>query len=425
MRLIRLNFIRPQTRLFLYAIMLLPASLASAEAQDWPEFRGPEGRGIAEGHQFPTDNLHRHIAWQVPIHGKGWSSPVVQAGQVWLTTATEDGTKMSTICVDLKTGKKLLDRVIHENKSPDFCHPTNSYASCTPVVESGRVYLHFGKYGTTCLDTQTFETLWQRTDFPCDHFRGPASSPILSGDLLIVAFDGADRQYVVGLNKRTGETVWKTDRNIDYGTDNGDSKKAYGTGTVFSVNDQPLLVLPSAVATIAYRPTTGEEVWKVYHGGMNASARVQPTADGNLLITNGMGKMVAVKPEGSGDITDSGIAWRLSRGVARKSTPLVIGDRFFMINDQGIASWYDAATGEAIWQQRVGGSFSASPVFDGSSIFVCSEQGEVLAFAPTDEFQQLGTSKLGAGFKATPALTGARMVLRSFDQLIAVEATPK
>ena len=154
------------------------ASFAQEEVNGWTEFRGTGGTGTVEGVAFPSEIAASDIEWETKIHGKGWSSPVVFGDQVWLTTATEDGKEMSAICVSLETGKVLLDRVIHKNEKPDFCHPTNSYASPTPAVEAGRVYVHFGKYGTTCLDTKTFKTIWQRTDLECDHFRGPGSSPI-------------------------------------------------------------------------------------------------------------------------------------------------------------------------------------------------------------------------------------------------------
>ncbi len=215
--------------------------------RNWPEFRGPTADGHASQSELPVEfGEDKNVQWKVAIHGKGWSSPVIWGEQVWLTTATEDGTRMSVICVELATGKVLHDFVLYENETPDFCHPTNSYASPTPAIEDGRLYVHFGKYGTACIDTQTAEVIWSRTDFECDHYRGPASSPILFAGLLIVAFDGYDQQYVVALDKTTGQTRWKRDRNIEYAKDNGDWKKAYGTGSIFEVNGKPLLVYPSA-----------------------------------------------------------------------------------------------------------------------------------------------------------------------------------
>lgn len=386
--------------------------------ENWPEFRGPTADGHAAGTTLPLElNQKANLKWKTAIHGKGWSSPVVWGKQVWLTTATEDGKQMSALCVDLDSGKILRDQVIHQNESPAFCHPTNSYASPTPAIEEGRVYLHFGSYGTTCLDTKTGETIWQRTDLECDHFRGPGSSPILYDDKLFVAFDGFDVQYVVALDKHTGETVWRTNRDIDYGTNNGDLMKAYGTGRVFEVDGRPILVYPSAVATLAYDVKTGQQLWKVYHDGMNASARPLMTSKGLLILTNGMGKMVAVNPSGEGDITTTHTVWMISKGVTRKPSQLIIDDRLFMINDKGIASAIDVATGDIVWQERIGGAFSASPIYDGEKIFAFSESGEIHVFRPAGEFAPLGKMKLGDGFKASPAVVRGKMILRSFSDL--------
>ena len=240
-----------------------------------------------------------------------------------------------------------------------------------------------------------------------------------------MAFDGADQQYVAAMNKADGKTVWKRNREIDFGTDNGDNKKSYGTGSIIEVDGEALFICPAAVATVAYRPKTGESVWTVYHGGMNASARPLLTPEGKVLITNGMGKMVAVDPTGEGDVTQSNIKWKLTKGVSKKPSPLVIGDRFYMVSDKGVAGCFKTSDGDVVWQKRVGGAFSSSPVFDGNSIFACSEQGDVISFAAEDKYRRLGKSKTGDGFKATPAIAGERMILRSFSTLYSVKGKKK
>lgn len=384
---------------------------------NWPEFRGPSADGKSTV-KLPDAVDKNSIEWSTPIHGKGWSSPVVWGEQIWLTTATEDGKKMSLISVDLKTGKILSDQVLHENKEPAFCHPTNSYASPTPAIEEGRIYVHFGSYGTTCIDTSSGEQIWQRLDLECDHFRGPASSPILYKNLMIVALDGFDFQYVVALDKATGKTVWKTDREIDYGTDNGDLKKAYGTGAIFDVDGNDILVVPSAVATIAYDPLSGKPLWTVYHEGMNASARPVRGENGLVVISNGMGKMVGVNPVGSGDITNSNIKWTQTKGAAKKPSQIVIGNLLYMVSDKGIVSCLDLDTGKPRWQERVGGAFSASPVFDGEKILAVSEKGKVLIFKPNpDAYEEVSQDKIGEGFKASPAIVADRLILRGFSKL--------
>jgi outer membrane protein assembly factor BamB len=392
-----------------------------AEVDSWPEFRGPTGDGHANSSRIPLEIDQSVVRWQVPIHGKGWSSPVAWENQIWLTTATEDGTKMSVICVDRKSGKIVHDKLLVENSEPDFCHPMNSYATPTPAVEAGRVYVHFGSYGTFCLDAKDASIIWKRDDLKCNHHRGPASSPILHRDKLFVAFDGFDLQYVVALNKSDGKTIWKQKRDINYGTENGDLKKAYCTGTVIKIGDQEQLVYPSAIATVAYNPEDGESLWRVYHQGMNASARPL-YGEGLVFITNGMGSMVAVNPSGEGDLTQNGIAWSSRKGVAKKSSQLLIDGLLYMISDDGVASCREPKSGKVVWLKRLKGSFAASPIYAAGRIYLFDREGKIIVLQPGRDFKQLAESNLGAGFMASPAVIGDDLILRGKSKLFCVGA---
>ncbi|OYP32273.1 PQQ-binding-like beta-propeller repeat protein [Rhodopirellula sp. MGV] len=403
---------------FLALLFILVGSVCSA-GESWPEFRGPHGNGVADDAHLPSTIDASVVRWQTPIHGKGWSSPVVWGNQIWLTTATEDGKSMSVICVARDTGKIVHDVVVKTNESPAFCHPMNSYASPTPVIEAGRLYVHFGSYLTACLDTKTAEILWQRTDLECDHHRGPASSPIVYDGKLFVAYDGFDVQYVVAFDKQTGSTVWKHQRAIDYGTDNGDAKKAYGTAQIIKVDGQAVLVYPSAVATEAFDPTSGELLWTVYHGGMNASVRPL-YEDGLLLITNGMGSMVAVDPQGRGNLTETQIRWSSRKSVAKKSSPLCVDGLLYMASDDGILSAREIETGDVLWQKRVGGAFAASPIFADGRIYAMNTDGEIVVFKPGRDFQPVSQTQLGDGYMASPAVVGDEMILRSKSTLYCI-----
>jgi outer membrane protein assembly factor BamB len=183
--------------------------------ENWPQFRGPDGNGVSDATGLPlTFSDTENVRWKTPIHGKGWSSPVVWGDQVWLTTATEDGKEMFAVCADLATGRIVRDIKLWDVAEPQPAIDYNSYASPSPVIEQGRVYVHFGAHGTAAIDTATGEILWKRQDLPCNHFRGAGSSPILVDNLLVLTFDGYDYNYLAALDKRTGETVWKRDRNI-------------------------------------------------------------------------------------------------------------------------------------------------------------------------------------------------------------------
>ena len=406
-------------RMPICSVLILCVAISATAESNWPEFRGPGGDGIASDVDLPDSIGEETVQWRVPVPGKAWSSPVVWGDEVWLTSATEDGTQMSVLCVDRRSGKVLHDRVVKQNQDPAFCHAQNSYASPTPIVTDKHVFVHFGTYLTACLDKSTADFIWQRTDLPCDHHRGPASSPILSRGKLFVAYDGFDQQYVVALDAKTGATVWRRDRDIDYGTDNGDWMKAYATGTIVNVNGRDQLVYPSASATVAYDPESGEEIWRVYHGGMNASAR--PVSDGQrVFLTNGMGEMVAVRFDGKGDVTETHVDWDSKKSVAKKSSQLIVDGLLYMISDDGIATCRDGATGKIRWQKRLDGEYAASPVLADGRIFFFSREGTITAIKPGEIFELIQETKLGDGFMASPAIVGDQMILRSKSHLYAI-----
>lgn len=387
---------------------LVMLSVAAAE-ENWPEFRGPRGDGTSDATNLPVEfSETKNVAWKTPIKGKAWSSPVIWGRQIWLTSATEDGKELYALCVDRDSGKILRDMTVFRIAEPAYCHPFNSYASCTPVIEDGRVYVHYGSAGTAAIDTSTGKLLWTRQDLPCDHFRGPGSSPILSGELLIVCYDGVDQQYLVAFDKHTGKTVWKRDRTIDYEARNvkdGDHKKAYSTPVVIEVNGQPQLISSAAVATFAYDPATGEELWRVYHGGMNTSVR--PLYSQGLLILNtaaGGDKLLAVRPDGRGDVTDTHIAWKYGQAVATRPSQVIVGDLLYMVSDNGVASCLEVKTAKTVWQHRLGGDYSASPLYADGKIYFFSQQGKIPVIEPGREFKLLATNELKDGFMASPAV---------------------
>jgi outer membrane protein assembly factor BamB len=410
-----------QLSLLLLAALSLPAA---GPADNWPQFRGPHGDGKSDATGLPlTWNETKNVVWKTAIHGKGWSSPVVWGDQVWLTTAREDGTRLSAVCVDRNSGRVIHDLAVFDVAKPAFCHPTNSYASPTPAVEEGRVYVHFGTYGTACLDTKTGKTLWERRDLHCDHFRGPASSPILYGGLLFVHYDGIDVQYVVALDKATGKTAWRKDRGTYFkpGTD-GDFKKAYGTPAVLTIEGKPQLVSPAAAATTAYDPQTGEQLWRVYHGGMNVAA--PPLYGlGKVFLCTGDGglKLLAVRPTGKGDVTATHIDWKRNQGVPSRSSPLLVGDLLYMVNELGFASCVEAKTGQEVWRQRLGRKYWASPLYAEGRLYFFSEGGLAHVGEAGRAWKELAVNKLDVGCMASPAVAGKALFIRTKTHLYRVE----
>ena len=413
---------------------------AAAVWADWPEFRGPWGDGhvSAPGASAPTGlpvnwSETENVRWRTEIPHRGWSTPVVLGGRIWLTTATVEGNDFFAICVDPATGKILLNqRVFHCDSPEPLGNAMNGYASPSPAAEPGRVYVHFGSYGTACLDAQSGEVLWRRTDLPCRHYRGPGSSPILFENLLILTMDGVDVQYLVALDKQTGKTAWKTDRTAEWNdldadgkpTREGDLRKAYTTPLVADTGASGLQLLsPGAKAAFAYDPRTGKELWKVTYPSYSAAARPLYSKDLALLISgSGKTELLAIRPDGRGDVTASHIAWRRSRDVPRTPSPIVAGDLFFMTSEDGAVTCLETATGNEVWRERIGGNYAASPILADGRIYFCSQQGKTTVIEAGRAFKPVATNQLESGFMASPAVDGHALILRTKTHLYRIEA---
>jgi outer membrane protein assembly factor BamB len=230
------------------AIACLSGTLQAGE--DWPQFRGPTGQGIASGPVPLTWSETSHVKWRTPIHGRAWSSPIVVGSRVWMTTASPDGRILGVVAVDRDTGRVVHDATLFEVASPQYAHPFNTYASPTPVADGGTIYATFGAPGTAAIDAATGTVAWTRRDFECNHFRGAGSSPIVFRDRLIMHFDGSDHQFVVALDTKTGKTLWRTERSVDFkdlrpdGTPDaeGDFRKAFATPQMLDVNGAPVVI---------------------------------------------------------------------------------------------------------------------------------------------------------------------------------------
>lgn len=415
------------------SIILASAYLLNA-AENWPNYRGPSKDGTVD----PTSKLptkwgeDKNVKWKTEIHGRAWSSPAIWGDQIWLTTASKDGKKLTGMCVDKNSGKLIYDQLLFTIKEPQFAHKFNSYASPSPVLESGRAYLHWGSPGTACINTKTFKTLWTRPDFVCDHFRGSGSSPFIYNNLLVLTMDGADAQYLVALDKDTGKTIWRTDRSTDFKDldangnpkRDGDERKCYSTPIIVNVDGRDLLISPGAKAAWAYEPLTGKPVWQFRY--KNHSSASRPVFNNGLLYINSgysVAELFAVKPSGTGDITDKNKVWGVSgSNIPKKPSPILHKGLLYLCSDSGIATCLDAATGKEIWKARLGGNYSAALIRHNNYIYAFSEDGRGVVFTTGREFKLISENKLPDGFMASPAVSGNSLYLRTRTHLYRVDA---
>jgi outer membrane protein assembly factor BamB len=419
-------------KLLCTALLLILTSTLKQASDNWPQFRGPAGTGHSDARDLPlTWSEQQNIVWKTAIHDRGWSSPVIYGKQIWLTTSSPDARQLFALCIDRDTGRIIRDIKLFEVTNPQYIHPFNTAASPTPAIENGRVYITFGAPGTACIDTKSFKVLWERRDFECNHFRGSGSSPVIFQNLLLMHFDGSDHQFVVALDKRTGKTVWRTNRSIDFQdilpngkiAADGDLRKAFATPQVERINGRWEMISLGAKAAYSYDPFTGKELWRVEERGQHSASTRPVLGHGMIFFPTGFstGQLFAVKTGGNGLITDTHVAWKVKRGVSNKPSILLIDDLIFMIGDTGIASCVEAKTGNIVWQQRIGGEYSASPVYADGKIYLFSEDGKTTVLKPSRTFEKLAENKLDEGFLASPAIAGRALFLRTRTHLYRIE----
>jgi len=401
-------------------VIHLLLALVLASADQWPEFRGPSGQGHASDTGLPLDwSESRNVVWKTPVAGRGWSSPVVADGRIWLTTSTENtegrrrGVSLRALAFESATGREIVNTEVFRVDRPEALNGKNSYASPTPIVDGDRIYVHFGAQGTAALTTAG-DVVWRtRLDYQSQH--GNGGSPIRYGDLLIVNCDGNGGEgdaYVVALDVKTGKTRWKATRRSP-------ADQAYTTPLVIRVGERDELVSVGAYRAAAYDPANGKEIWRVsYEDGFSNVPR-PVFGQGLVFIATGFQQpsLIAVRPDGTGDVTRSHVAWTLRRGAPLTPSPIVVGDQLFVVNDTGIATCVDAKTGTIQWQQRLGGTYSASPIYADGRIYFPSEEGVTTVIEPGTAFKQLAVNSLDGAILASMAVADRSFFIRTHSHL--------
>lgn len=417
-----------RTAISILVITVVMFLFRPADAESWNRFRGPSGDGHSAAANLPTrwSNLE-NVAWKQPIPGQGWSSPVVSDGRIYLTAAVPvDGEQSQDFKLQLfglaaDSGKMLgnIEIFTQEGASAPKIHRKNSHASPTPIIDGDRIYVHFGHQGTACV-SRSGKVLWRNQELRYRPVHGNGGSPILVDDVLIFSCDGGSDPFVVALDKHTGEIKWKTPRVADV-----TKKFSFSTPTSIEVDGQTQVVSAGSGAVCAYDPSSGEELWRVNYGEGYSVIPKPVFAHGLVFVCSGYGTPIlfAIRPDGQGDVTDTHVAWQTNRYAPHTPSVLIVGDELYMVSDRGIASCLDARTGKVHWSgERLGGGFSASPLYAGGKIYFQNEEGDTTVIAPGKEFQELATSSLAERTLASYGIVDSALLIRSDKHLYRIEA---
>jgi outer membrane protein assembly factor BamB len=373
-----------------------PVRDAQATAEEWPEFRGPMAQGHSTATNLPLEwSTVKNVVWKQAVPGLGWSSPVISKGQIFLTCGVPGASEtpsLRALCLDATTGRLQWNTEVFATGEITVqpMHDKNSPASPTPIIEGDRLYVHFGPHGTACLD-RSGKIIWRNNRLGYDPVHGNGGSPIVVDDKLIFNADGAESPFVVALNKKTGDVLWKFSRPVDVR-----QTFSFCTPLLITVNGQRQIITPGSGAVSALAPADGKELWRVRYGN-GYSVVPRPVFGLDLLfIATGFNRadLLAIRVGGEGDVTDSHIAWRTTKGAPLTPSVLLVGEELYAVSDMGIVSCFDARSGKVHWQERIEGNYSASPLAAEGRIYFQNETGTGTVLKAGRVFTKLATNKL-------------------------------
>jgi len=395
--------------------------LPQAADGDWPWWRGPNRDGISADRSVVTKwSPRENVVWATKVPGRGHSSPIVCGQRIFLTTAEEKTQEQSILAFDRQTGRPLWSTRAHQGKLMRK-YPKNSHASATPACDSERVFSVFinndGLHVTaTDLDGKI---LWQTRAGDFQSLHGYGSSPVLFKSLVIIMGDNVTSAYLTALDARSGKVVWRTERKIvgKYGN--------YGTPSLALVGNRAQLLQAGLRQTASYDPETGKLLWWC-DGPAEVTGNTLAHSATTVFSSGGFPEkqLRAIRADGDGNVTKTHLAWNTGTGVTYVPSPLYHAGTLFVVNDGGIASCFDAESGKQIWQERLQGAFSSSPVLVGNLVFATSEVGLTSIFEASRTFKLVGTNSLQEPVLATPAACGGQIFLRTENKLYCL-GTPK
>ena len=394
-------------------VMMIPVEGEGADY--WPRWRGPSGQGFASGSGYPdTWSDTENVMWRTPVPGTGNSSPIVWDDRIYLTTAYDNGQRLSLLAFDRETGALLWERFAPEGRS-ERVHQKNGHASSTPLTDGERIYASFGSRGLVAFDMEG-EQVWHQDFGALDNYWGTAGSPLLYRDRIILYQDVSRGSFVAAFDRETGEEIWRTSRDATVG---------WGSPIAIRAGGRDEIIVHGQRRVQAYDPLTGSELWHCN----GSTVEVIPTAVvgyGMVFCASGRaGPTLAVRPGGDGNVTETHLEWTSPRGSPFVPSPILYEENLYLVNDmQSIATALSAQTGETVWQGRLGVArregFSASPVGVDGKVFFTNDYGETYVLRAGNQFEILRVNELGEQVLASPALVDGRWYFRTAGHLIAI-----
>lgn len=402
-----------------WALLAVETGLGADPVNDpspWPQFRGPGGQGQVDTAIPVAWSEQKNVLWKTPLPGKSGSSPVIAGGKAWVTSSVPvagRGLSLRVLGVDLRSGAIAHDVELFATAKPPVLHARNTPASPTPAVVGNMVVASFGSDGVGCVDVATGKVMWRNETLKVEYESGPGSSLVPYKGRVILPCDGADAQFVVALDAATGKIAWRTERTVAAKRPPNE-RRAFSTPLVITVGKQDQVVIPGAQCVYSYDPETGKELWRVAYTGFSNVPR-PVFANGLVYVSSGFfnHEMMAIRPDGLGDVTTTHVAWRYKKGLPNVPSPVFAEGLLFMVADTGIATCLDAKTGELKWSERLPGSYTASPLVRGLTVYAFADDGKAVLFKAADAFEEVGRNTLDGRLQATPAAVDGSLIVRT------------
>ena len=385
--------------------------------RDWPGWWGPNRNGSSPEEILPTSwSATENVIWSAPVHGRGHSSPCVFGERIFLTTSNDNAEQQKVVCFNRSTGQTLWSTLAHEgNFMPS--HPQNSHASATPACDGEHVFSVFPNDGGLWVTATNVEgeIQWQTLAGPFGSEHGYGSSPAIHKSLVIVLGDNLTGSFIAGLDRSSGEIIWRTARKTT------GRHASYATPVVASVAGRDQLLVSGTSEVSSYDPMTGKLLWSC--AGPAEVTGCAISAGPNLIFASGgypEKALLAIRATGVGDVTDSHIVWQTTKGVTYVPSPLYHNRRLFVVNDEGIASCFDAASGEVRKTRRLDGNFSASPILGGGHLYIPDEDGTTFVLTADDSLDLVARNELGGGGFASLAIGSGQIYIRTLRDLYCI-----